>query len=68
MGRACSLGTAKQTRDRSVVLANVQTGAEIRTDGWTGYDNMHKLGYRHTAVPVRGDQAKTDQHLPMIHM
>jgi len=43
-------------------------GAEVRTDGWTGYDNLNKLGYRHTAVPVRGDQAKTDQHLPMIHI
>ena len=43
-------------------------GAEVRTDGWTGYDNLNKLDYRHTAVPVRGDQAKTDQHLPMIHI
>ena len=51
-----------------VVLANVQTGASVRTDGWTGYDNLNKLGYRHTAVPVRGDQAKTDKHLPMIHI
>ena len=46
----------------------MQTGAEVRTDGWTGYDNLHELGYRHTAVAVRGDQAKTDQHLPMIHI
>jgi hypothetical protein len=50
------------------VLDNVQTGAEVRTDGWTGYDNLHKLGYRHTAVSVRGDRVKTDQHLPMIHI
>ena len=39
-----------------------------RTDGWTGYDNLAKLGYKHTAVSVRGDQAKIDQHLPMIHI
>jgi len=32
------------------------------------YPNLHKLGYNHTAVPVRGDQAKTAQHLPMIHI
>ncbi len=30
--------------------------------------NLHKLGYSHIAVPVRGDKAKTDQHLPMIHI
>jgi hypothetical protein len=29
---------------------------------------LHNLGYNHTAVPVRGDQAKTAQHLPMIHI
>ncbi len=51
-----------------VVLANVKPGTEARTDGWTGYDSLLNLGYRHVAVPVRGDQAKTDQHLPMIHI
>jgi transposase-like protein len=51
-----------------VVLANVQKNAEVRTDAWTGYDNLHKLGYRHTAEPLRGDQGKTDQDLPMIHI
>ena len=51
-----------------MVLANVQKKAEIRTDGWTGYDNLHGLGYKHIAVPIRGDQAKTDKHLPMIHI
>ena len=58
----------KQETLEPLVLANVQKTAEVRTDGWTGYDNLHKLSYKHTAVPVRGDQAKTDQHLPMIHI
>ena len=58
----------KQETLEPVVLANVKMGAEVRTDGWTGYDNLNKLGYKHTAEPVRGDQAKTDQHLPMIHI
>ncbi len=58
----------KQETLEPMVLANVQKKAEVWTDGWTGYDNLHKLDYKHTAVPVRGDQAKTDQHLPMIHI
>jgi len=58
----------KQETLEPVVLANVKMGAEVRTDGWTGYDNLSSLGYRHIAEPVRGDQAKTDQHLPMIHI
>lgn len=51
-----------------LVLSNVHKNAEVRTDGWTGYDNLHGLGYKHVAVPIRGDQAKTDKHLPMIHI
>lgn len=47
---------------------NIQLGTEVRTDGWTGYDNLQKLGFQHKALPVRGDHAKTDQHLPMIHI
>ena len=58
----------KQETLEPTVLANIQNNAEVRTDGWSGYDNLAKLGYKHTAVPVRGDQAKTDQHLPMIHI
>ena len=58
----------KQETLEPTVLANIQKKAEVRTDAWTGYDNLHKLGYKHTAVLVRGDQAKTDQHLPMIHI
>lgn len=58
----------KQETLEPFVLANVRSGTEVRTDGWTGYDNLHKLGYRHIAVPVTGDHAKTDQHLPMIHI
>jgi len=62
------ISNRKQETLEPMVLANVQKEAEVRTDGWTGYDNLHKLGYNHTAVPVRGDQAKTAQHLPMIHI
>jgi transposase-like protein len=58
----------KQETLESMVLANVQEKAEVRTDGWTGYDNLCKLGYNHIAVSVQGDQVKTDQHLPMIHI
>lgn len=58
----------KQETLEPVVLANVQPATEVRTDGWTGYDNLHKLGYQHNAVSVRGDHTKTDQHLPMIHI
>jgi len=58
----------KQETLEPFVLNNVQLKTEVRTDGWAGYDNLQKLGYQHKAVPVRGDHAKADQHLPMIHI
>lgn len=58
----------KQETLEPMVLDNIDIRAEVRTDGWTGYDNLQKLGYKHLAVSVRGDHAKTDQHLPMIHI
>lgn len=58
----------KQETLEPLVLANVQKNAEVRTDGWTGYDNLGTLGYKHIAVSINGDQVKTEQHLPMIHI
>jgi len=48
------------------VQANVASGAQVRTDAWIGYEPLAARGYDHTAVAVRGDQMKTDKHLPMI--
>jgi len=50
------------------VLKAVTPGSSVRTDGWTGYDNLTKLGYRHDPLAIKGDQAKTEAHLPMIHI
>jgi transposase-like protein len=50
------------------VLAAVAPGSVVRTDGWTGYDNLTKLGYQHDPLAIQGDQAKTEAHLPMIHI
>jgi len=50
------------------VRANVAPGAEVRTDAWIGYEPLAARGYDHEAVAVRGDHAKTDKHLPMIHI
>lgn len=46
----------------------VEPGTEVRTDGWSSYESLGKLGFQHEAVPLRGDHAKADQHLPMIHI
>ena len=58
----------KQETLEPFVLENVKPGTEVGTDGWTGYDNLKKLGYQHKVVVIQGDHTKTDQHLPMIHI
>ena len=50
------------------VLAAVAPNTLVRTDGWTGYDNLTKLGFRHDPLTIQGDQTKTEAHLPMIHI
>ena len=50
------------------VMENVQPGSEVRTDGWTGYDNLGELDYKHKVILIQGDHSRTDQHLPMIHI
>jgi hypothetical protein len=62
------LPNRKQKILEPFVLENVQSGTEVRTDGWTGYDNIGKLNYQHKVVLIQGDHTKTDQHLPMIHI
>jgi len=50
------------------VKAAVIPNSIVRTDGWVGYERLASFGYRHDALAIQGDQAKTDSHLPMIHV
>lgn len=58
----------KQETLEPFVQDNVKLDTEVRTDGWNGYDNLEKLGYKHKPIVVNGDHSKTEQHLPMIHI
>jgi transposase-like protein len=62
------LPNRKQETLEPFVQKNVKPRTEVRTDGWGGYENLGKLGYKHKVVLIKGDHAKTDQHLPMIHI
>jgi hypothetical protein len=37
---------------RRFVRDNVQRGAELRTDGWSGYNGIEVMGYRHTVINI----------------
>ena len=43
-------------------------GAVVRTDGWTGYDDLEALGYVHKPLVIDGDPERIEAHLPMIHI
>jgi hypothetical protein len=50
------------------VQENVAKTAVVRTDGWTGYDDLATLGYAHEPLVLDGDPERTEAHLPMIHI
>ncbi len=47
---------------------NVEFGTQVWTDVWVGYEPLSAKGYAHKALAIYGDHAKTDKHLPMIHI
>jgi len=50
------------------VGACVKKRTTVVTDAWTGYDGLSELGYRHHPITIRGDQSRTDESLPMVHL
>ena len=50
------------------VQACVKKRTTVVTDAWTGYEDLPGLGYRHHPIAIRGDQSRTDESLPMIHL
>jgi len=66
--RLCLVPNRGATALTRFVQNNIATGAVVRTDGWEGYDGLAALGYAHEPMVLGGDGAKTDAHLPMIHI
>ena len=50
------------------VQAAVEPGTTVVTDGWRGYGGLAALGYGHHPISINGDQTRTDESLPMIHL
>ena len=47
---------------------SVAKGTVIRTDGWSIYQELPLLGYKHDPLVLDGDPDKAQSHLPMIHL
>lgn len=57
----------KPTLERFVQAA-VVPGTTVVTDAWTGYEGLTALGYEHHPITINGDQTRTDESLPLIHL
>ncbi len=45
----------------------VTIGSTIRTDGWSGYKGLKKLGYEHDVKKVSGSEESAEELLPHVH-
>ena len=45
----------------------VAEGATIRTDGWSGYARLQKIGYTHHVVNLSRSEEMADELLPHVH-
>ena len=50
------------------VKENVAPKATILSDGWQGYNDLLKLGYKHRPLVMAGDPQNAEDHLPLIHV
>ena len=49
------------------ITKNIEKGSEIRTDSWTGYTNLSKLGYIHKKINISDSGDPAHVSLPGVH-
>lgn len=49
------------------VIANVQKGSDIRTDGWSGYKGIEALGYSHDVRNISASGNPAHVVMPRVH-
>lgn len=49
------------------VLNNVTKGAELRTDGWKGYNGIKAKGYRHIVTNISDSENPAHVVMPRVH-
>lgn len=51
----------------SWVHDSVETGSRVRTDGWTGYEGLEAMGYKHAVSILAGRRKREGDLLPHVH-
>lgn len=52
---------------RRFISANVQIGAEVRTDGWSGYNGIEAMGYKHNVINISKSDSPAHVVMPRVH-
>jgi len=52
---------------RSFVRDNVERGAELRTDGWSGYNGIDVMGYAHIVTNIANSGDPAHVVMPRVH-
>lgn len=45
----------------------IDAGSHVHTDGWSGYDALRRLGYRHRVTYLQGQAKTPSQLMPHVH-
>jgi hypothetical protein len=49
------------------VRDNVQRGSELRTDGWSGYNGIEVMGYKHAVISISDSGDPAHVVMPRVH-
>lgn len=49
------------------ISKSVEKTAEIRTDGWRGYNGLERIGYKHKATKVEASGDPAHVVMPRVH-
>ena len=52
---------------RGFVRDNVQKGAELRTDAWSGYNGIEVMGYKHIVINISDSGDPAHVVMPRVH-
>lgn len=51
----------------SFVLASVESGSVLHTDGWEGYNGLEAFGYKRKAIVLSGRKKRPHELMPRVH-
>jgi len=50
------------------IVENIKQGAEVKTDGWRGYNGVATKGFQHVVSNIAGSGDPAHVHMPRVHL